>query len=136
LDLAAMEEAIRAMEGEHDFTSFQAAGCDAAHAVRRIYRNGLIREGGFVIYTVEATAFLRHMVRNIVGTLVEVGRGERSPLEFAALLAARDRAQAGATAPPHGLCLLAVHYDLQDGGSPQTGLELIGAGGYDRAKGV
>ena len=63
-----------------------------------------------LIYTVEATAFLRHMVRNIVGTLVEVGRGLRTPRSFQQLLEARDRTKAGRTAPPQGLYLIEVKY--------------------------
>lgn len=110
LDLAAMQEAIRCLEGEHDFASFQAASCDAAHSVRNIFCNSLSREGGLVIYDVEATAFLRHMVRSIVGTLVEVGRGERTPRSFRELLEAKDRTLAGPTAPPHGLFLVEVKY--------------------------
>ena len=110
LQFALMSEAISALEGEHDFSSFQAAGCDAAHPVRRVYRNSLEQSGALIIYTIEATAFLRHMVRNIVGTLVEVGRGERSPQQFAELLGARDRTQAGPTAPGHGLFLVEVKY--------------------------
>jgi tRNA pseudouridine38-40 synthase len=70
----------------------------------------LEERGELLVYTIEATAFLRHMVRNIVGTLVEVGRGMRSSQSFAELLQARDRTQAGPTAPPHGLYLVAVKY--------------------------
>ena len=110
LNLSPMQEAIRFLEGEHNFASFQAAGCDAAHPIRSIYSNSLNGDGDFLVYTVEATAFLRHMVRNIVGTLVEVGRGERSPAAFAELLAAQDRTQAGPTAPPEGLFLVEVKY--------------------------
>jgi len=110
LDLAAMQQAIRHLEGEHDFASFQAAGCDAAHSVRRIGRNTLTRTGEMLLYDVEANAFLRHMVRNIVGTLVEVGRRERAPASFAELLNAKDRTQAGPTAPPQGLFLMEVKY--------------------------
>ena len=61
-----------------------------------------------LVFTIEVTAFLRHMVRNLVGTLVEMGKGERSPQAFADLLEARDRIKAGKTAPPHGLYLLEV----------------------------
>jgi tRNA pseudouridine38-40 synthase len=110
LDLQAMQQAIRHLEGEHDFTSFRAAGCDAAHPLRRIDRNQLRREGELLLYDVEANAFLRHMVRNIVGTLVEVGRRERAPASFAELLQAKDRTRAGLTAPPQGLFLMAVKY--------------------------
>ena len=110
MDLSSIQQAIRSLEGEHNFASFQATGCDAAHPVRKIYHNSLRHEGDFLVYTIEATAFLRHMVRNIVGTLIEVGRGERSPVEFAELLRAQDRTRAGPTAPPHGLFLVEVKY--------------------------
>jgi tRNA pseudouridine38-40 synthase len=116
LDLAAMQQAIHHLEGEHDFASFQAAGCDAAHSVRRIYRNALVKEGELLLYDVEANAFLRHMVRNIVGTLVEVGRCERTPASLAELLNAKDRTQAGPTAPPQGLFLMEVRYEEKDEG--------------------
>lgn len=110
LDLCAMGQAIRCLEGEHDFSSFQGAGCDAAHAVRKVYHNSLERDGKLMVYTIEATAFLRHMVRNIIGTLVEVGRQQRTPQSFYELLEARDRTQAGPTAPAHGLFLVEVKY--------------------------
>ncbi len=110
LAISAMEGAIRSLEGEHDFTSFQAAGCDAAHAVRRIYQNCLTQKDDFLVYSIEATAYLRHMVRNIVGTLVQVGRGERTAESVAELLRARDRTLAGSTAPARGLCLMEVKY--------------------------
>lgn len=110
LEISAMQEAIRVLEGEHDFASFQAAGCDAVHAIREVYRNSLSRDGEFLIYTIEANAFLRHMVRNIVGTLVEVGRGDRTASQFAEVLQARDRTKAGPTAPAQGLFLMEVKY--------------------------
>jgi tRNA pseudouridine38-40 synthase len=110
LEFNSMRHAISFLEGEHDFSSFQGTGCEAAHAVRRIHRNSLDRQGTLILYTVEATAFLRHMVRNIVGTLVEVGRGQRSSASFADLLKARNRAQAGPTAPANGLFLMEVKY--------------------------
>ena len=110
LDLAAMRQAITCLNGEHDFSSFRAAGCDAAHPVRTVYASSISRSGEVIVFTVEATAFLRHMVRNLVGTLVEVGRQQRSPQSFAALLDARDRTQAGMKAPAHGLFLMEVKY--------------------------
>ena len=110
LDLAAMSAAIPCLLGEHDFSSFRAAGCEAAHPIRTIYVSSLEQRGDLLVYTVEATAFLRHMVRNIVGTLVEAGRGVRTPHSFSALLEARDRTQAGPTAPPDGLFLVEVRY--------------------------
>lgn len=110
LTVTAMREAIPCLNGEHDFSSFRAAGCDAAHAVRKIYVNSLDQRGDLLVYTIEATAFLRHMVRNIVGTLVEVGQGLRTPQSFKELLEARDRTKAGVTAPAHGLYLVEVKY--------------------------
>jgi len=114
LDRAAMQSAADALVGEHDFSSFRATGCAAAHPVRRVLRSALERRGALLAYEIEATAFLRHMVRNIVGTLVEVGQGRRSA-DFAALLAARDRGLAAATAPAHGLCLVEIRYDRMCG---------------------
>ena len=110
LDLGAMRAAIDCLLGEHDFTSFRAAGCDAAHPIRKIYRVGLEERGELLVFMIEATAFLRHMVRNIVGTLIEVGYGERSVQSFRSLLEARDRTQAGETAPAYGLYLVEVKY--------------------------
>ena len=117
LDRAAMQEAAAHLVGEHDFSSFRAADCDAEHAVRRVDVSAIGGEGPLIEYTVSATAFLRHMVRTIAGTLVEVGRGERSPEDFGRLLAARDRSRAGRTAPAKGLFLVRVDYEeeTQDG---------------------
>ncbi len=109
LDTERMGVAAACLAGEHDFTSFQAAGCDADSPVRGVLRSEIASAGPLLTYTIEATAFLRHMVRNIVGTLVEVGSGSRSP-DVAALLAARDRTAAGPTAPACGLCLTQVNY--------------------------
>lgn len=112
LDRAAMSEASAALLGEHDFTSFRAAGCDAATPVRKIYVSEITQtDEGLLRYRVTATAFLRHMVRNIVGTLAEVGLGRRTAADIPRLRNARDRDQAGATAPAHGLCLTNVVYD-------------------------
>jgi len=110
LDMAAMGAAATALVGEHDFTSFRAARCDAAHPVRRVLRSEVSRVGELLNYEIEATAFLRHMVRNIVGTLVEVGVGIRSPEDMTVLLNDRDRNLAGVTAPAQGLCLVEVRY--------------------------
>jgi len=80
------------------------------HPVRKVYGNSLEPRGELLVYSIEATAYLRHMVRNIVGTLVEVGQGLRMPQTFINLLEARDRTKAGITAPAHGLYLMEVKY--------------------------
>src|SRR5262249_28880039 len=107
LDVAAMAAAVPALEGEHDFAAFRAADAEPVRAtVRRVTESRLRAEGPLLVYRVEASGFLKHMVRNVVGTLVEIGRGERPPEAMATVLAGRDRTRAGATAPPHGLVLL------------------------------
>jgi len=110
LDDEAMGRAAAHLEGEHDFSSFRASGCDATGPVRRLFASRVERAGDLLVYRVEATAFLRHMVRNIVGTLVEIGRGRRAAESVPELLACRDRTRAAATAPAHGLCLTRVDY--------------------------
>ncbi len=110
LDHERMAAAAACLVGEHDFSAFQAAGCDADNPVRRVLRSELARSGPLLSYTIEATAFLRHMVRTIIGTLVEVGSAQRSAAGVAAVLAGRDRTQAGPTAPACGLCLTEVTY--------------------------
>jgi tRNA pseudouridine38-40 synthase len=111
LDVPAMEAAARRLEGEHDFAAFRAADAEPVRStVRRVLASRIQRQDTLLVYRIEATAFLKHMVRNIMGTLVEVGVGERAPETIAALIAGRDRTQAGATAPPHGLVLVAVRY--------------------------
>jgi tRNA pseudouridine38-40 synthase len=110
LDLDAMMAAAATVVGEHDFRSFQAADCDALNPVRRVVRSEFEITGEQVIYTIQANAFLRHMVRNLIGTLVEVGSGTRSVADFRTLLALRDRRRAGMTAPARGLFLMRVEY--------------------------
>jgi tRNA pseudouridine38-40 synthase len=112
LDAAAMREAARPLLGRHDFSAFRAADCEAQHAVRELRRLDVVEAGeGRIEVVAEATAFLKHMVRNLVGTLVEVGLGAREAGSMAALLAGRDRTRAGRTAPPHGLVLDEVFYE-------------------------
>ncbi|HVI93446.1 MAG TPA: tRNA pseudouridine(38-40) synthase TruA, partial [Anaeromyxobacter sp.] len=111
LDVAAMHAAAQHLVGRHDFAAFQAADCASEHAVRDVFRLDVLGEaGGRIEVVVEATAFVKHMVRNFVGTLVEVGQGKREAASIPALVASRDRKQAGRTAPPHGLCLEEVFY--------------------------
>ncbi|MBM4262533.1 MAG: tRNA pseudouridine(38-40) synthase TruA [Deltaproteobacteria bacterium] len=110
LDVAAMQHAIECLVGKHDFSSFRAAGCDALSPVREVYQISLKKRGELWVFRIEATAFLRHMVRNIIGTLLEVGRGARTVENFSRLLVNRDRTQAGPTATPQGLYLVEVRY--------------------------
>ena len=111
LDRPAMLEAAAALVGTHDFAAFQSTGTETAGTVRIITRSALVERDGVSHYEVEGNGFLRHMVRAIVGTLVEVGRGLRPPGSMASLLHGGTRAQAGATAPAHGLFLVRVEYD-------------------------
>ncbi len=110
LEVDAMTRAVPHLLGEHDFPSVRAAGCQAHHAVRTIRRLRVLRDRDLVLVEVEANGFLQHMVRNIVGTLLVIGRGEQPPEWLGRVLAARDRSQAAMTAPPGGLYLTHVDY--------------------------
>lgn len=123
LDLEKMKKASNKLLGEHDFSSFRASSCGAKRPVREIIdisiderRTALIPwlpfspEGNFITITIEANAFLHHMVRNIVGTLIEIGRGRFRLERMEEILKARDRTKAGPTAPPQGLFLVKVKY--------------------------
>ncbi len=111
LDLAAMREAAALLCGTHDFASFQAARSGSRTSVRTLTRLDVVEVGpGELGLYVEGEAFLRHMVRILAGTLLEVGRGRRSPRELPAVLAARDRRAAGPTAPAHALTLVRIRY--------------------------
>jgi tRNA pseudouridine38-40 synthase len=110
LDASAMRVAATGLVGRHDFASFQAADCACDQAVRDLTRLDVLDRPGGLEVVCEATAFVKHMVRNLVGTLVEVGQGRRDPGSMPALLAAVDRTRAGRTAPPQGLCLDEVFY--------------------------
>lgn len=107
LDRDAMRAAAALLVGRHDFSALRAANCHARTTIREIRRLEVLDD---LTVVVEATAFLKHMVRNIVGTLVEVGHGRRAPGSIASLLESRDRTLAGPTAPPHGLVLDEVFY--------------------------
>ncbi len=110
LDAARMQAAGRLLIGEHDFSAFRAAGCQARTATREVTALDVERRGDWLLLTITANAFLQHMVRNVTGLLVEIGSGERPPEAAAEVLASRDRRQAGVAAPAHGLTLVAVHY--------------------------
>jgi tRNA pseudouridine38-40 synthase len=111
LDAIAMDAAAATLLGEHDFAAFCGADAEPVRStVRRVLESRMQTTSSVLVYRVEATAFLKHMVRNIVGTLVEVGLGQRAPESLTEILTGRDRTRAGATAPPHGLTLVAVRY--------------------------
>lgn len=110
LDAAAMHEAAQCLLGEHDFSAFRAAECQSRTPRRRLDAIAVWREAGQVVVDVTANAFVQHMVRNIVGTLIPVGRGLQPLDSVAAALASRDRTAAGATAPAAGLYLLVIDY--------------------------
>ena len=110
LDCGAMTAAACALLGERDFSSFRAAGCQSSTPMRRLASAGLFRADGSLHLEFEANAFLQHMVRNLVGVLVEIGRGAAPPEWAAEVLAARDRSRAGVTAPAQGLTLVGVRY--------------------------
>ncbi len=110
LDVVAMQTAANQLLGEHDFSAFRASSCQARTACRRLDQFRISRQMDNVLIEIEANAFLHHMVRNIVGSLLLVGRGERPPNWIAALLAGRDRTQSGPTAPADGLVFVGPRY--------------------------
>lgn len=110
LDLDAMRAAAAHLVGRHDFASFQASGTKITATSRALERLTLTESGSELHLAAEGDGFLRHMVRIITGTLVEVGAGQRDPGEIPGILAARAREAAGKTAPPQGLTLVAVRY--------------------------
>ncbi len=120
LDVTPMAEAARHFLGEHDFSSFRAAGCQARSPVKTVEAISVVRSGEFIYLDIRATAFLHHMVRNIAGVLMAIGRGERPVSWVPELLQCRDRRAAGVTAPPHGLYFTAVDYP------ERFGIEAIG----------
>jgi tRNA pseudouridine38-40 synthase len=111
LDLDAMRSAAAVLMGEHDFSSFRSSQCQAASPVRTVTRLDVERRGDFVQCTIEANAFLHHMVRNVVGALVWVGIGRQPASWLESLLASRRRALAAPTFSPAGLYLAGVAYD-------------------------
>jgi tRNA pseudouridine38-40 synthase len=116
LDLNQMKKATQHLIGEHDFSSFRSVGSPTRTAVRRVIRAEWRRgREGLIRFEIEATGFLKQMVRAVVGTLVEVGQGKTSPEEFGKILDLRDRKKAGPTAPAHGLFLKEVKYQLGTG---------------------
>ncbi len=110
LDVKPMQEAARHLIGEHDFTSFRAAECQAKSPVRELRALEVARHGELVHVRAHANAFLQHMVRNLAGVLMTIGAGERAPVWAREVLEARDRAAGGVTAAPDGLYLREIEY--------------------------
>ena len=110
LEIELMQNSALHLIGRHDFSSFRGANHEEVSPEREVMKVGFRQEGSELVFFIQANAFLRHMVRNIVGTLVEVGKKRISPDVFVNILAARDRRQAGITAPARGLFLKSVCY--------------------------
>lgn len=111
LDIGAMRECCRMLIGTHDFSSFMLSGSDTKNPIREMQRAEiLLRPPRHIAFVFEATGFLRGMVRSIVGTLVDVGRGKLNPVQFKEIMEARDRSRASITAPPQGLFLVEVKF--------------------------
>jgi tRNA pseudouridine38-40 synthase len=111
LDIDTMRLALRHVVGTHDFKAFEGAGSPRANTIRTVENAELYREDlNYLIFEITADGFLRFMVRNVVGTLVDVGSGKLTPDDFFRILQSKDRNQAGATAPSHGLFLMRVEY--------------------------
>jgi tRNA pseudouridine38-40 synthase len=110
LRVDAMRAAAGVLIGTHDFAAFQSTGSPTHNSVRTVTQSTLTDVDGRMVYEVSGDGFLRHMVRAIVGTLVEIGRGFREPESIAALVRGSARADAGPTAPPQGLFLVRVDY--------------------------
>ncbi|HLU06401.1 MAG TPA: tRNA pseudouridine(38-40) synthase TruA [Woeseiaceae bacterium] len=115
LDEQRMQEAASCLHGEHDFSAFRAAGCQALTPHRNIFAITIVRHDEWLVLTIRANAFLQHMVRNIVGVLVAIGAGEEAPQWAQQVLESRDRTRGGITAPAHGLTLVEVEYPETSG---------------------
>lgn len=111
LDLAAMQAGAQQLIGEHDFTSFRAAECQAASPIKTLRTIEISRRGAYWRFEFEANAFLHHMIRNLMGGLLAVGQGNRAPEWLGEVLAARDRAEAAPTFSPDGLYFVGPRYD-------------------------
>ena len=109
--MGSMQAALAGIVGTQDFKAVEGTGSPRAHTVRTVMKTQLTVEQGFVVLKIKADGFLKFMVRNIVGTLVDIGLGKRTPGDIETILASKDRNQASVTAPPHGLFLMSVDYE-------------------------
>jgi tRNA pseudouridine38-40 synthase len=126
LDAERMQAGAQYLLGEHDFSSYRATACQAKSPVRTVHRLEITRSGDFIYLDIEANAFLHHMVRNIAGVLLVVGRGEQEPVWVRDILEYRDRARGGVTAPSGGLYLVGVRYPERFGLPAQGMLPVFG----------
>lgn len=110
LDCRAMQSGCEFLCGYHDFSGFAAASTAVKDRHRKVLLSSLRKKGGLIIYQVEANGFLHHMLRNIVGTLLQIGKGKRPAEDIARILLSKDRRKAGPTAPAHGLYLVRIWY--------------------------
>ena len=123
LDVSAMHEAAQRLVGRHDFSSFRAAGCQASSPFRTLDELTVTRKETEIHIRARARSFLHHQIRNFAGSLIRVGSGKWSANDLSQILAAKNRKQAGQTAPPHGLYLTGVSYpnlENTDGNEPST----------------
>jgi tRNA pseudouridine38-40 synthase len=111
LDASPMHQALQALLGHHDFSAFRASECQSSTPMRHLTEAAVARSGDYLDIRLTANAFLHHMVRNVAGSLILVGRGERPVEWLEEVLQGRDRRQAGPTAPPQGLYFLGAEYD-------------------------
>ncbi|HVC36826.1 MAG TPA: tRNA pseudouridine synthase A, partial [Gammaproteobacteria bacterium] len=112
LDVERMRTAAKFLLGEHDFSAFRAAECQARSPVRSVHRLDVRRDSDIVLIDVVADGFLHHMIRNMVGVLIAIGAGKQGPEWALRVLKGRNRTLGGVTAPPQGLCFLAVLYPV------------------------
>lgn len=110
LEAEKMQRAAESLVGTHDFSSYRALACQAKHPVRTLHSLKVSREGEMIAIDVHANAFLHHMVRNIAGVLIAIGKGDQDETWAGEVLELRDRTLGGVTAPPQGLCLTGVDY--------------------------
>ncbi|AFZ83538.1 tRNA pseudouridine synthase A [Candidatus Kinetoplastibacterium blastocrithidii TCC012E] len=110
LDIDLMRRAIDLLVGEHDFSSFRSSQCQSKTPIRTVYSVSLNNYGPFIVFTINANAFLQHMIRNIVGSLIYIGRRNRDPIWIKELLLAKDRTKGFSTFSPNGLYLMDIEY--------------------------
>jgi tRNA pseudouridine38-40 synthase len=125
LQIDAMVAGAKVLIGQHDFTSFQAAQSSAKHPVRQVFLAQFRQEGEHLLFEIAADGFLRHMIRIIMGTLLDVGRGKLTQDDLKAILEAKDRKQASKTLSPHALCLLEVGYMASSGKNASSSEERL-----------